>query len=88
MTLSVPGGTTAPSLAPSRTTVPTCSVATSPRRPARRPDIAPLDLVFKPLDRRAGGSNLSFDLGDIEPEPVQTRLAVIHPHLHGPVPSG
>ncbi len=49
-----------------------------------RPDVAPLDLIFKSLDCRAGDGNLSFELGDIEPEPLQARLAVIHPHLQVP----
>ena len=80
MTLSVPGGTTAPSLAPSRTHVPTCSdLAEAPGH--GRPDVAPLDLIFQPLARHAGDGNLSFELGDIEPEPLQACLAIIHAHL-------
>src|SRR4029450_14116156 len=30
-----------------------------------RPDVAPLDLIFKPLARRAGDGNLSFEWGEV-----------------------
>ena len=87
MTLSVPGGTTAPSLALAdpRPDLQRGDLAEAPGH--GRPDVAPLDLIFQPLARHAGDGNLSFELGDIEPEPLQacpdhSRASV------GPVPSG
>jgi len=47
-----------------------------------RPDVTSFDLIFEPLDRRAGDGNLPFELGDIELEPLQACLAIIHAHLY------
>ena len=72
MTLSVPGGTTAPILSPSRTTVPTCTFATSPSRPATGDRTERFVISYvRPLDRRLGLRYLPCELGGLAFEPLQ-----------------